>query len=161
MEFPSFINWISQFSFEGLLDDIFHFYLNCDRKLCKQTMETLIRRRIVWRLVWVSTVCTCPTKRTLGLNWLMFECSSASIFCEGELQMFSRTCACMQIRLSLGCTIVICMHDRMPASCLFCCFTSQVNSYGHCGTVSSPNHTFSWAGLNKRLTSISCTYFRL
>ena len=26
--------------------------------------------------------------------------------------------------------------------CLFFCFTSQVNSYGHCGTVSSPNHTF-------------------
>ena len=24
----------------------------------------------------------------------------------------------------------------------FCCFTSQVNSYGHCGTVSSPNHIF-------------------
>ena len=24
----------------------------------------------------------------------------------------------------------------------FCCLTSQVNSYGHCGTVSSPNHTF-------------------
>ena len=45
--------------------------------------------------------------------------------------------------------------------CLFCCFTSQVNSYGHCGLVSSPNHTFSWAGLNKRLTSNSCTYFLL
>ena len=29
--------------------------------------------------------------------------------------------------------------------CLFCCFTSQVNSYGHGGTVSLPNHTFSWA----------------
>ena len=43
----------------------------------------------------------------------------------------------------------------------FCCFTSQVNSYGHCGTVSSPNHPFSWAGLNKRITSNSCTYFRL
>ena len=26
--------------------------------------------------------------------------------------------------------------------CLFCCFTSKVNSYGHCGTVSSTNHTF-------------------
>ena len=25
---------------------------------------------------------------------------------------------------------------------LFCCFTSQVNSYGHGVTVSSPNHTF-------------------
>ena len=45
--------------------------------------------------------------------------------------------------------------------CLFCCFTSQVYSYGHCGTVSSPNHTFSWASLNKQLTSTSCTYFRL
>ena len=43
----------------------------------------------------------------------------------------------------------------------FCCFTSQVNSYGHCETVSSLNHTFSWAGLNKRLTSNLCTYFRL
>ena len=27
--------------------------------------------------------------------------------------------------------------------CLFCCFTSQVNSYGHVGMVSSPNDTFS------------------
>ena len=43
----------------------------------------------------------------------------------------------------------------------FCCFTSHVNSYGHCGTVSSLNHTFSWAGLSKRLTSNLCTYFRL
>ena len=44
---------------------------------------------------------------------------------------------------------------------LFCCFTSQVNSYGHGGTVSSPNHTFSWASFNKQLTSTSCTCFRL
>ena len=45
--------------------------------------------------------------------------------------------------------------------CLFCCFKSQVNSYGNGGMVSSPNHTFSWASLNKQLTSTSCTYFRL
>ena len=44
---------------------------------------------------------------------------------------------------------------------MFCCFTSQVNSYGHSGTVSSPNHTFSWVSLNKQLTSTSCTYFCL
>ena len=37
-----------------------------------------------------------------------------------------------EIAWKLGCLLV----------CLFCCFTSQVNSYGHCGTVSSPNHTF-------------------
>ena len=43
--------------------------------------------------------------------------------------------------------------DHLPVGSLlffcFCCFTSQVNSYGHRGTVSSPNHTFSWASLNK------------
>ena len=31
--------------------------------------------------------------------------------------------------------------------CLFCCFTSQVNSYGHGRTVSSLNHTYFWASL--------------
>ena len=36
-----------------------------------------------------------------------------------------------------------------------------VNSYGHDGTVSSSNHTFSWASLNKWLTSNPCTYFCL
>ena len=38
------------------------------------------------------------------------------------------------------------LHGHFPTVplyvCLFCCFTSQVNSYGHCGMVSSPNHTF-------------------
>ena len=32
---------------------------------------------------------------------------------------------------------------------------AQVNSYDHGGTVSSPNHTFSWASLNKQLTCTS------
>ena len=45
--------------------------------------------------------------------------------------------------------------------CLFCCFTFQVNSYGHGGMVSSPNHTFSLATLYKQLTSTSCTFFHL
>ena len=54
--------------------------------------------------------------------------------------------------------------SKEPSYCLFvcfCCFTSHVNSYDHCGTVSSLNHTFSWAGLSKRLTSNLCTCFRL
>ena len=36
-----------------------------------------------------------------------------------------------------------------------------VNSYGHGGRVSSPNHSFSWANLNKQLTNNSCIYFCL
>ena len=36
--------------------------------------------------------------------------------------------------------------------CLFVLllYVSQVNSYGHGRTVSSPNHTFSWASLNNQ-----------
>ena len=42
---------------------------------------------------------------------------------------------------------------------LFCMqFNVPVNSNYHVETVSSPNHTFSWA---KPLTSTSCTYFPL
>ena len=50
------------------------------------------------------------------------------------------------------------LHDIMIVlfGCLFCCFTFQVNSYDHGGTVSSPNHTFSWTSLTWRLTSTSC-----
>ena len=58
-------------------------------------------------------------------------------------------------------TIFINFSDAQGLVGWFCCFTSQINSYGHCGMVSSPNHTFSWAGLNKHLTSNLCTYFRL
>ena len=48
-----------------------------------------------------------------------------------------------------------CLGQLKCFLCFFCFFTSQVNSYGHGGTVSSPNHTFSWASLNKQLTSTS------
>ena len=53
------------------------------------------------------------------------------------------------------------IHDdsRLLSLFLFCCFTSQVNSYGHGGTVSSLTTLFSWASLNKQLTSTSCKYF--
>ena len=37
----------------------------------KQTVEKLIRRCILLRLIWDCTVCLCPTKRTLDLNGLM------------------------------------------------------------------------------------------
>ena len=61
MEFPSLIN----FRLMGCwVVSIFQ------RNFCKQTAETLIRRCILRRLIWVSTVCLRPTKRTLGLYGL-------------------------------------------------------------------------------------------
>ena len=57
--------------------------------------------------------------------------------------------------------IHVCLANSRMIVCLMCCFTSQVNSYGHGETLSSPNHTFSWATLNKQKTSTLCTYFPL
>ena len=72
MRFPTIINWTSLFPFERLLVGIVHFYSNSNRIFCKHTVETLIRRRILWCLIWVYTVCLYPTKRTLGLYGLKF-----------------------------------------------------------------------------------------
>ena len=72
MEFPPIINWASLFPFQGLLSGILHFYSNSNRTFCKQTAETLIRRRVLWRLIWVCTDCICPTNRTLGLYGLVY-----------------------------------------------------------------------------------------
>ena len=44
----------------------FLFYSNFNRTFCKQTVETLIRRRVLWRLVLICIVCLHPTKRALG-----------------------------------------------------------------------------------------------
>ena len=70
MEFPTVINWTSPFPFKGAMNGNFHFYSNFNRTICEQTVETLIRRRVVRRLIWICTVCQCHTKRTLGLNGL-------------------------------------------------------------------------------------------
>ena len=40
----------------------FPFYSNFERSICKQTVETLIRRRDLWRLILVCTVCICLQK---------------------------------------------------------------------------------------------------
>ena len=44
-----------------------YIYWNFDRILCKQTKESLIRRRIPF---WVCTVCLCPTKQDVRLIWI-------------------------------------------------------------------------------------------
>ena len=72
IEFPTIINWNSPFLLLGLLGYIYHFYRNSDRIFCKQTVETLARRRVLQRLVWFCTVCLMMSqKRTLGSNGLM------------------------------------------------------------------------------------------
>ena len=68
--FPSFINWMSPFPILGLLEGIFHLYSNFKRNLWKQTVENLIRRRDLRRLIRFCTICRCPTKRMLGLYGL-------------------------------------------------------------------------------------------
>ena len=84
------------------LDGIFHFYSNLDRTVCKQTVETLIRRCIVWRLIWVCTVCRCPTKWMLGLYGLMYMPGYPVAYCLSALEN-QRLCRTVRIRrLVLG-----------------------------------------------------------
>ena len=55
MYFPIVINRTSPFPIlQRLLGGIFHFYSNFKRNFCKQTMENLIRRRLLWRLIWFA-----------------------------------------------------------------------------------------------------------
>ena len=51
-----------------LLASSLHFNSDFNRTVFTQTVEPLIRRCVLWRLVWVSSVCQCLTKRTLDLN---------------------------------------------------------------------------------------------
>ena len=62
---------------KGLLGGIFHFYSNSNTAFCKQMMETLIRRRVLWRLIWVCAVCLCPTKKEAA--YLKDTCSSQAL----------------------------------------------------------------------------------
>ena len=56
----------------------FSFYSNFNRTFYKQTVETLIRRRVLWRLVLVCIVCLRPTKRALGFYGSKESCADSS-----------------------------------------------------------------------------------
>ena len=81
MDFPNFINWALSFPILGLLGGILYFYSNFDRTLCKQTVEILIRRRILGRLIWVCSVCLCPQNLDARLKWVSFEQSTIKLDC--------------------------------------------------------------------------------
>ena len=106
INFPISISRTSLLQILGVLGGIFHLISNFNRKFCKQTVETLIRRRVLRRLIWVSTVCLCPTKRTLGLNGLRIslirfntECHS-SIHTSSDRQMD-------KLKVPLTCLIIL------------------------------------------------------
>ena len=123
-------------------------YLACsDCYLADKTTTMYQNIEGVW--VCLNLVITCPFA---GFIFFVVVCCffSKSFFFRKKSEI-----------LSVCQTVWIQIRPAILSLFLFCCFTSQVNSYGRCGTVSSPNHTFSWAGLNKRITSNSCTYFRL
>ena len=51
IRFTKHIYWASPFPDLGLLDAIFHFYSNFNRAFCKKTVYTLIKRRVMRRLI--------------------------------------------------------------------------------------------------------------
>ena len=56
-----------------------------------QTVKTLIRRRLMRRLIWVYTVCQCPFSGTLGINGLTYKVSKAISVCEWFGRIYTLT----------------------------------------------------------------------
>ena len=53
IDFSIPINWMSPFPNLGVSGAFFYFYFIFGRIFCKQTVQTLIRRRVLRRLIWV------------------------------------------------------------------------------------------------------------
>ena len=51
MEIPTRINWTSPFRLKDYCVVFFHFHLSLNRTFSKQTMETLTRHLVLWRLI--------------------------------------------------------------------------------------------------------------
>ena len=81
------INWTRPSPILGASGILFHFYSISNRNYCWQTVrnycwqtvKTLIRRRVLRRLIWVCTVCLCPKNRTLGLYGLILTVSCSPV----------------------------------------------------------------------------------
>ena len=63
------IIWKSSFPIVGV-SGVLLFYSISNRYSCYQTVKTLIRRRVLRRLIWVYTVCLCPQKWDTRLIWV-------------------------------------------------------------------------------------------
>ena len=68
----------NHFRFNGCWVLVFIFIQIFDKAFSKQTVNTLIRRRVLRCLIWVSIIYISPIKRTLGLNGLMPKLLKAS-----------------------------------------------------------------------------------
>ena len=142
--------------------------LCCISVWCQLLVMCMWCRRVLLHLGVISVLCVCDAIMLCCISvwcqcyvYVMPSCYVASRCDISVMCMW-----CHHVRSHLDVMSVLCVCDAIMLCCIsmfvcFYCFTSHVNSYSHCGTVSSLNHTFSWAGLSKRLTSNLCTYFRL
>ena len=63
-------DWIGPFQILLMFGGIFTFNLIIKRNFFEKTVENLVKRCVLRRLIRFCTVCRCPTKRTLGLYGL-------------------------------------------------------------------------------------------
>ena len=69
-DLATLISMICPFPTLWVMGGILHFCPIFNRTSCKQTVKIQTRHRIMRCLICSCTVCLCPIKRTLGLNWL-------------------------------------------------------------------------------------------
>ena len=105
----------------------FSFYSNFKRSFFKQTVDNLIRRRILRRLILFCTVCRCHTKRTLGLYGLKTYCSNSMIIALTRIAA-SNIGAISYIMLLNGGSDVNVFCKYFPANAPFCLFVCLFDS---------------------------------
>ena len=69
-----------------MLGGIFHLHSNFERTFCKQTVETLVRCRVTWRLIWVCNVCLQKGRYIgiYGLTLFIWETPKRDTFTNSE-----------------------------------------------------------------------------
>ena len=104
MDLSILINWTSQFQILGVPGILFHFYSVFDRNSCYQTVQTLVGRRDLRRLIWVCTVCLCPKNGTLGFNltrcWMIKTAQSRQSCHKHQLQLYVQFMYSLLIEMS-------------------------------------------------------------
>ena len=115
-----------------------HSFSNIACNLWKIKIPDACSLAIFWKILKFPDFSTTSKFPYLKMNSLTFpDLEKLSLS-----RMFSKTLATLLCPAVCNRNVQVRLLFYSNWFCLFCCFMSQVNSYGHGGTVSSPNNTF-------------------
>ena len=113
---------------------------SCNQALHGRVAIRLYMGQLQSDFTWESLTHFGPMEFSIKLHVHTIEAGWSIAYIEGSQVMISKNIVFLSLKIDF---VLVNSADPDLFVCLFCCFTSQVNSHGHGGMVSSPNHTFS------------------